>query len=165
VDQHPLVHTAVWVHQEDEGMQRVARGDGDGKVGYPIGSVGENLIFAAKEACYMAKLAKVAANGVVRKDGGDTGEMDGGNGVTGGPAVDEGAPAGRPRDAGNEAGKMTAALLGCEEGDEQQLGLWLWPDVGNLLDPDLENFVEKVVALLAVHGGFDHTQINEDSIG
>ncbi len=54
-------------------------------------------------------------DGRVRQVGRDAGEPDSGAGVTGRPAVDQGAVAGHPEDAGIEAGQEALVLLPSEE--------------------------------------------------
>ena len=48
---------------------------------------------------------------------------------------------------------------------KQQLGLWLRPDIGDLLDPDLEVFNEEIIPLLDVDGRLDHTEVDENRVG
>jgi len=161
VDKHSLVHTSVRVHQGDEGGQREARGDGDGQVCNAICSMGEHLVLAPKDPRNPAKLAEVAADRVVREDGGDASEADGGDGVAWCPAVDEGAPARGPGDAGDEAGEMPTVLLSSEESHEEQLGLWLRPDISDLFDLDLKVFDQEIVALLYINRVLDDAQVDE----
>jgi hypothetical protein len=54
-------------------------------------------------------------DGRVGQVGGDTCEADGGAGITGRPALDQGAIAGRPGDAGVEASQVALVLLCSEE--------------------------------------------------
>jgi hypothetical protein len=61
------------------------------------------------------------SDGGVRQRGGDAGEADGGDGVARRPAVDEGAAASGPRDAGGEAVEIPLMLVGCEEGQSEKL--------------------------------------------
>ncbi len=96
-------------------MQREPRGDGDGDVGDAVGRPGENLVLAPEDTRNAAKLAEVLPDGGVGQRGGDAGEADGGDGVARRPAVDEGAAASGPRDAGGEAVKVPLVLVGCEK--------------------------------------------------
>jgi hypothetical protein len=66
VDKHPLVDAAVGVHQGDESGEREAGGDGDGEVSDAIGGMCEHLVLAAENPSHPAKLAEVAADGVIR---------------------------------------------------------------------------------------------------
>jgi hypothetical protein len=51
--------------------------------------------------------------------GGDAGEANGGDGFAGRPAKDQGAVAGRPGDAGGEAGQVVLVLVFSEENQAQ----------------------------------------------
>jgi hypothetical protein len=67
----------------------------------------------------MVKLCKKCPDGRVWQVGGDAGEADGGDGVTGRPAVDQGTVAGHPGDAGDEEGHVVLVLLHSEENQAQ----------------------------------------------
>ncbi len=62
-----------------------------------------------------------AAQRQARQRGGDAGEADSGDGVARRPAVDKGAAASGPRDAGGEAVKIPLVLTGCEESQSEKL--------------------------------------------
>jgi hypothetical protein len=121
VDQHSLVCAAICIDQRDKGGQREPRGDGDGDVGDTVGSPCEDFVFASENTCNAAELAKMLSDGGVRQRGRDAGEADGGEGVARRPAVDEGAAASGPRDAGGEAVKIPLVLIGCEESQSEKL--------------------------------------------
>ena len=116
MDQHSLVCAAICINQRNKGGQCEPRGDGDGDVGDTIGRPGENFVLAPENTRNAAELAKMLSDDGVRQRGGDAGEANGGDGVAGRPAVDEGAAASGPRDAGGEAVKVPLVLVGCEEG-------------------------------------------------
>ena len=61
----------------------------------------------------------MGSDGGLGKVGGDAREANGGDGVAGSPAIDQGAITGRPGDAGGEAGQLTLMLLCCEENQAQ----------------------------------------------
>ena len=121
VDQHSLVCTAICIDQRDKGGQREPGGDGDGDVGDAVGRPGEDLVLAAEDPRNAAKLAEVLPDGGVGQRGGDNSEADGGDGVARRPALDEGAAASEPRDAGGEAFKIPLVLIGCEESQSEKL--------------------------------------------
>ena len=108
VDQHSLVCAVICIGLRDEGGQCEPRGDGDGDVGDTIGRPGEDLVFASENACNAAELAKVL-------------KADVGDGVARRPAVDEGAAASGPRDAGGEAVEVPPVLVSCEENQPEKL--------------------------------------------
>ncbi len=115
VDEHSLVCCAFSIYQRDKSGQGEARGDGDGDVDDALARPGENLIFAAKDLRNAAELGKMCPDGHVGQVGGDAGEAHSGADVTGRPAVDQGAVAGHPEDAGVEAGQVVLVLLPSEE--------------------------------------------------
>ncbi len=121
VDQHSLVCAAICIDQRDKGWQREAGGDGDGDVGDAVGRPGENFVLAPEDMRNAAKLAEVLPDGSVWQRGGDAGEADGGDGVARRPAVDEGAAASGPWDAGGEAVKVPLNLVGSEECQPEKL--------------------------------------------
>jgi hypothetical protein len=121
VDQHSLVCAAICINQRNKGGQCEPRGDGNGDVGDTIGSPGENFVLAPENTRNAAELAKMLSDDGVRQRGGDAGEANGGDGVAGRPAVDEGAAASGPRDAGGEAVKISLVLIGCEENQAEEL--------------------------------------------
>ena len=121
VDQHSLFCAAICIDQRDKGGQREPRGDGDGDVGDTVGSPCEDFVFASENTCNAAELAKMLSDGGVWQRGGDAGEADGGDGVARRPAVDEGATASGPRDAGGEAVKIPLVLICCEESKSKEL--------------------------------------------
>ena len=148
VNQHPLVHAAVGVHQGDKGGEREAGGDGYREVGNAIGGMREQLVLAAEDPRHSAKLAEMATDRVTR-----------------GPPMDQGASTGGPRDAGDKPGEVAAVLFRSEKGHKQQLGLWLRPDIGDLLDLNLEVLDEEVVPLLDVDRRLDRAEVDEDRFG
>jgi hypothetical protein len=95
-------------------------------------------------------------DGRVGQVDGDAGEADGGDGLAGHPVVDQDAAAGRPGEA--------LELLRKKENQAQQLGLWLRPDVCNLIHINLKIFEKKIVPLSLVYRWLDNTQIYEKSI-
>ena len=105
VNEHSLVRCGFSVYQGDKSGQGEARGDGDGDVDDALARPGENLIFAAKDLPNAAELGKMCPDGRVGQVGGDAGEPDSGAGVTGRPAVDQGAVAGLPEESDVEAGQ------------------------------------------------------------
>ncbi len=112
MDQHSLVCAAICINQRDKGGQREPGGDSDGDVGDAVGRPGKNLVLAPEDTHNAAKLAEVLPDGGVGQRGGDAGEADG---VARRPAVDEGATASGPQDAGGEAVKVPLVLVSCEE--------------------------------------------------
>jgi hypothetical protein len=121
VDQHSLVCAAICINQRNKGGQCEPRGDGDGDVGDTVGRPGENFVLASENTRNAAELAKMLSDDGVRQRGGDAGETNGGDGVAGRPAVDEGAAASGPRDAGGEAVKIPLVLICCEESKSKEL--------------------------------------------
>ncbi len=121
VDQHSLVCAAICINQRNEGGQCEPRGDGDGDVGDTIGRPGEDFVLAPENTRNVAELAKMLSDGGVRQRGGGGGEANGGDGVARRPAVDEGAAASGPRDAGGEAVKIPLVLVGSEECQPEKL--------------------------------------------
>ncbi len=61
-------------------------------------------------------------------------EADGGDDVAGCPAIDQGAVAGGPGEAGKEVPQVVLVLLSSEEGQVQELRFWLWPDVRDFIN-------------------------------
>ncbi len=90
-------------------------------MGDTVGRPGEYFVLASEDTCNAAKLAEVLSDGGVWQRGGDACEADGGDGVARRPAVDEGAAASGPRDAGGEAVKIPLVLVGCEESQPEKL--------------------------------------------
>ncbi len=121
MDQHSLVCAAICINQRNKGRQCEPRGDSDGDVGDTVGRLGENFVLASENTRNAAELAKMLSDDGVRQRGGDAGETNGGDGVAGRPAVDEGAAARRPRDAGGEAVKIPIVLICCEESKSKEL--------------------------------------------
>ncbi len=80
---------------------------------------GKDLVFAAEDTCDTTKLSKMGSDGGLGQVSGDACEANSGDGVAGSPAVDQGAVAGRPGDAGGEAGQVALILLLCEENQAQ----------------------------------------------
>ncbi len=80
---------------------------------------GKDFVFAMEDTCDMIKLSKMGSDGGLWQVNGDAGEAYDGEGVSGRPAVDQGAVAGRPGDAGGEAVQVALILLLCEENQAQ----------------------------------------------
>ena len=80
---------------------------------------GKDLVFAAKNTCDTTKLSKMGSDGGLGQVSGDARETNGGDGVAGSLAIDQGAVTGRPGDAGGEAGQVALMLLCCEENQAQ----------------------------------------------
>jgi hypothetical protein len=90
-------------------------------VGDTVGHPGEYFVLASEDTCNAAKLAEVLSDGSVWQRGGDVGEADGCDGVARRPALDEGAAASGPRDAGGKVVKIPLVLVGCEESQPEKL--------------------------------------------
>ncbi len=101
----------------NEGGQGEARGDGDGDLDDAVARPGKDFVFAAEDTCDTTKLSKMGSDGGLQQVDGDACEANGGDGVAGSPAVDQGAVAGRPGDAGGG----TLALARCRRFHPQKL--------------------------------------------
>jgi len=150
VDHHPLVHAAVRVGQGDKSWQSEARGDGDGKVDNTVRRLSERFVLAAEETSDAAELGEVLANGGIRKGDGNAGEADGGRRITWSPAVDKGVATGGPGDASLEPAEVPHVLIGGEEGDPQEVGLWLRPDVLHIILVHLKTLEEEIIPILQI---------------
>ena len=150
VDHHPLIHPTFRVGQSNKSWQGEARGDGDGEVNYSVRRPSERLVLAAEKTSDGAELGEVLTDGGIRKGDGDAGEANGGRRIAWSPAVDQGVAAGGPGDACFQLAEVQHVLLGGEEGDAQEVGLRLRPDVFHIILVHLEALKEKIVPVLQI---------------